>query len=260
VIDAVLDRLGLHSTASVEDIYREWCLTVPFDNLRKLRHLSTGDAGPLPGSSANDFFEAFLDEGVGGTCWPTSLALVTVLRVCGHDAWRVPATMRDNLIPRDSALRPNHGGVVARVAGEIFLVDPSMLTAEPLLLTSHPTENSDPLVGADATPLSESEWLVTFGPWRPDGRMQCRLSVLPIDDAACAARYEFSRSESPFNERLYVRRNFPDRLQILTGDEHWISTRAGERTLERVGDARSARQILVDDFAISESLVAFLDQ
>jgi len=42
---------------------------VPFDNVRKLIHVKSGKAGPLPGGTAEDFFTAWLRHGTGGTCW-----------------------------------------------------------------------------------------------------------------------------------------------------------------------------------------------
>lgn len=261
--DAVLERLGIGSTTpSVAEVYRAWCLNVPFDNLLKLLHLGRRDPGPLPGATTADFFDAFLRLGVGATCWPTSAALRDLLVACGFDAWRLAGTMRDDLIAPDAPERPNHGGVVARIDGDAFLVDPSVLCEEPLLLMADTaTETEDPLVGADAEPLPDGGWRVTFAPWRPGGRLPCRFDPTPVDDAFCAGRYEFSRTDSPFNQVPYVRRNLAHRLQILVGDEYWVTERPGAgtahpgaATMERVGDRRSLAEILVDDFAISESV------
>jgi N-hydroxyarylamine O-acetyltransferase len=259
--DAVLARLGLATTMpSLDALYRAWCLVVPFDNIRKVAHLRTGAAGPLPGATPDDFFAAFLADGVGATCWPISGALVWLLRACGFDAWRIAGTMRDDVIPEDSPTRPNHGGVVASVDGADLLVDPSIMSEEPLLLFNQPTETPDPLVGADAEPLADGGWRVTFAPWRPDGRLPCRFDPSRVTDEFCAARYEYSRSDSPFNTDLYVRRNSADRVQILTGPEYWVMPRPGQATVEKVGDRRSLTEILVDDFGIAESAAAAVDQ
>ena len=109
-------------------VYAAWCRRVPFDNVQKLIHLADGRPGPLPGSTAESFFEAWLDDGTGGTCWSGNGALHDLLARSASTSSASIATMLSS--PR--ATEPNHGSVVATVDGERWLVDASILSGSPI--------------------------------------------------------------------------------------------------------------------------------
>ncbi|HEX6576118.1 MAG TPA: hypothetical protein VF042_14215 [Gemmatimonadaceae bacterium] len=76
----VRERLGFDdvpeiSTAALARVYRAWGETIPFDNAAKLVALRNNASGNLPGIDASEFFQNFLEHGVGATCWPSSNAL-----------------------------------------------------------------------------------------------------------------------------------------------------------------------------------------
>ena len=80
LVDAILERLGVARPIAVDldglaRLYAAWCQAVPFDNVQKLVHLASGAGAPLPGSTATDFFTAWLATGAGGTCWAGNGAL-----------------------------------------------------------------------------------------------------------------------------------------------------------------------------------------
>src|SRR5688572_175456 len=93
----VLARLGVDrpepDLAGLRRVYAAWCQRVPFDNVLKLVHLAAGRAGPLPGSTADDFFRSWLAHGAGGTCWAGNGALHDLLAALGFAATRATATM-----------------------------------------------------------------------------------------------------------------------------------------------------------------------
>jgi N-hydroxyarylamine O-acetyltransferase len=98
LVERILARLGFnHSPAPTIDalctVYSAWCERVPFDNIRKLIHVRAANAAPLPGSTPEDFFEAWLKLGTGGTCWPGAGALHAFLDALGFDAARAIGTM-----------------------------------------------------------------------------------------------------------------------------------------------------------------------
>ena len=72
LIERVLEKLELPESPSLDraglaDLYDAWCRHVPFDNVRKMIHLREELPGPLPGDDAEDFLEAWLRHGTGGT-------------------------------------------------------------------------------------------------------------------------------------------------------------------------------------------------
>jgi len=112
LVERVLTKLGVAARPDpalevLRLIYAAWCRRVPFDNVRKLIHLRAGNFGPLPGSTGEDFFEAWLKHGTGGTCWPGAGALQTLLASLGFAATRGIGTML--AAPN---LPPNHGSVL----------------------------------------------------------------------------------------------------------------------------------------------------
>jgi hypothetical protein len=104
--------------------------------------------GPLPGSTAESFFDAWLEHGTGGTCWSGNGALHDLLGALGFDVERVIATM----LSSPQATEPNHGSVMATVDGERWLVDASILSGAPLRIPG-PGET------ADEGPLPRFAWL-----------------------------------------------------------------------------------------------------
>ena len=151
------ERLGLDSRLPTDIIglntlYGAWCSNVPFDNVRKLIALRTGDTGLLPGSDATDFLENFLEHGTGGTCWSSSNALFELVIANGFNARRVAGSMRDLGVP-------GHGSVKVNVNGMDWLVDSSMLTMFPIPLTNELYVYRDARFGVEVEPTPEGSHL-----------------------------------------------------------------------------------------------------
>lgn len=220
----VLARLGFTTppTTDLEGlraIYSAWCGRVPFDNVRKIVALRTADAQPLPGRDARDFFDNWLEHGTGGTCWPTSNALFDLVHSLGFEARRVAGSMRDMGVV-------NHASVKVRIDGGDWLLDSSMLTNVPLPLNDAVFVHADPVFAAEVEPADGTHviWvdIPAFSTYLP-----CRLLVDPDDYAHSLSRYEASRERSPFNQRLYARRNRPGELQVLMGNTLFSKTAQG---------------------------------
>jgi N-hydroxyarylamine O-acetyltransferase len=223
--DRVLDRLGLPAApfADVEglgEVYAAWCLGMPFDNVRKMTALRTAPAGePLPGGRADDFFGAWLAHGAGGTCWPSSNALFALLRSLGFDAHRITAAMHDiGLL--------NHASVRVSVGARHWVVDSSSLTAVPLPLGDEVFVHDDPVFHVEVEPMDGTHLVWTSTPPNT-GFVPCRLQVVPVAHGDYLAGYERSRERSPFNQRLYARRNRPGELLVVVGHTRFSRTRAG---------------------------------
>ncbi|HVT11463.1 MAG TPA: hypothetical protein VHE55_04285 [Fimbriimonadaceae bacterium] len=191
----VLDRLGMAAVDTDENgmrrLYREWCIKVPFDNIRKLIAHLEGGAEPLPGTDADDFLESWLEHGTGGTCWPASNGLYEVARAAGFEGFRATASMWDRGVP-------THGTVIVRVDGKDWVIDSSILTMNPF-----PLQKDSVYVHPGPMHPVEVEWdegsfvfwfeaanFATQFPWR--------LLKRHVEHGVYAERYEVSRTTGPF--------------------------------------------------------------
>ncbi len=222
--EQVVSRLGLPSRVPVDldglrAVYAAWCRHVPFDNVRKLIALRTGETGPLPGTDATDFLEHFLEHGTGGTCWSSSNALFEVVASYGFDARRVAGSMRDLGVP-------GHGTIKVRLDGRDWLVDSSMLIMYPIPLGDGVHVDRDPVFGVEVEAVSGSH-LVWFDTPPYEEYFPCRLLLDPVDFAFYAERYEISRTKGPFNHHVSVRFNRGSARTVIQGHAMHRKTAAG---------------------------------
>ncbi|HAB15698.1 MAG TPA: arylamine N-acetyltransferase [Verrucomicrobiota bacterium] len=251
--DQVLTRLGFSRAPEanldgLRTLYDAWCHRVPFDNVRKLIHIARGNVGPLPGSTAEDFFSAWLQHGAGGTCWSGAGAICALLNSLGFPARRGIATM---LVAPN--LPPNHGTVVVEWDSQKHLVDSSILHGEPLLLTQTETEISHPSWGVRCT-RREERWHIWWRPLHQVDGFECRVEHFDATHAEHQDRYDQTRGWSPFNYEVTARRNIAANV-VGVSFGHAVSLLA-DGTVERhpVSPAER-RQILVDKIGISEELI-----
>ena len=244
----VLARLGFDGPpaadlAGLRALYRAWCAHVPFDNVRKV--VALGGDGPLPGGDAADLLEHWLADGAAGTCWPTSNALFALLEATGFAARRITASMRD-------MGTVNHASVKVAIDGRDWLADSSLLTNEPLPLGPDVFIHDDSAIRVEVEESDGTHVIWAFTP--PNSSyVACRLLDDPATAAAYAAGYEASRAHSPFNQRLYARRNHPGELVVLVGSSRFSKTAAGVTGRDLTPDelCRSLR----DDSGLSASLI-----
>jgi len=259
--DAVLDRLGFPAPPPVDldgltAIYGAWCARVPFDNLRKLIALHGGATGPLPGLGADDFFDAWLAHGTGGTCWPSANALHALLDSIGFSSRRVTASMFDRG-------EPSHGTTIVVLDGAEHLVDSSMLTGTPLPLDpAGPTTTPGDGFVHGARPVPEG-WLFEFTRVSVDGPLPCRTlapDATPL--AFFEERYEVSRTWSPFNDHVNVLVNRPHGAISLVGGHRYERPVGGPISELEGGpvDEPELRAALMEEIGYSEQLVDDLFQ
>ena len=247
----VAARLGLAehiplNLAGLRDVYSAWCRHVPFDNVRKLIALRTGDTGPLPGGDAEDFLAHFLEHGTGGTCWSSSNALFEFVASFGFAARRVAGSMRDLGVP-------GHGSVKVRIDGNDWLVDSSMLMVSPIPIGSALYVDRHPLFGVEVEP-GDGTHLVWFDTPPYDEYFPCRLLLDPVDHAFYLERYEISRTKGPFNHHLSVRYNRGDARAVLQGHTRHRRTAAGLESLALTPDELIAA--LRDEVGMSADVVS----
>lgn len=230
-------------------LYGAWCKKVPFDNVRKMIHIRAANPAPLSGSMAEDYFEAWLKFGAGGTCWPGAGALHAFLASLGFDAVRCIGTM---LVAPN--LPPNHGTVIVKLDNELFLVDSSILHGEPLRLNKDSeTAVAHPTWGVRCVPR-DGHWYIQWRPtMKPEG-FECRLDRFPATETEFRDSYERTRAWSPFNYELAVRINRGERvLGVAFG--HSVSFHADGTVTKTQLTSSERRRLLLEDVGIAESLV-----
>lgn len=255
LLERVLERLGFTqipepNLSTLETVYAAWCRQVPFDNVHKLIHVRSGDPGPLPGSTAGDFFEGWLRWGTGGTCWAGAGACCALLEAIGFEAERGVATM---LVAPD--LPPNHGTVRVSLGGERYLLDCSILHGRPLrLVDGETTESAHPAWGVRCEWREGKAYLW----WRPlhkvDG-LACRLEYFGARCEDFGNFHERTRGWSPFNYEVAVRRNVGEEVRGI-GFGHAVTLRADGGVIREPVDTAERNRCLIEDLGLSEEIVA----
>jgi N-hydroxyarylamine O-acetyltransferase len=253
--DEVLRRFGLPDGVSpdidgLRAFYRAWCRNIPFDNLNKVIALRTEAPGLLPGIHATAFFETWLSDGTGATCWPSANAIYTLLRSLDFDARRVAAHMQD-------AGFFNHGTVIVRLDGREWLVDSSVHTDVPMLLDRRGFLNDDAVFFAEIEYESRENEPGTYVLWvanlRVDSYMPCRIFPAEVAYDYFVERFEGTRERSPFNARPYVGRNREhEKVIVVANMRHVISSQGIEsRELSR----EEFVDVLRAEFDLSEGVL-----
>ncbi len=248
--DSVIKRLGLGTSISADldglrATYAAWCLNVPFDNVAKMIALRTNPDHPLPGMDATEFFERWLAHGVAGTCWSTSNALCELLLALGFNARRVAGSMGDTGYT-------GHGSVKVRIDDTDWLADSSMLTDIPIPLTDKVFISEEGIFACESEPSGDTH--VVWADLPPAPMVTpCRLLVDPTDHAYYVERFEASRARSPFNDRLYIRRNGESDRCVIVGNRRTRKSADGIETREL--NPAELCAALIDEFKISKEFV-----
>ena len=252
----MLERLGFGSRPAADGdglarVYASWCRSVPFDNVQKRIALAEGVKGPLPGDDPAEFFETWLAEGTGGTCWAGNGALCELLVALGFDARRGIATML--VAP---GLPPNHGTVTVMVDDARFLVDASMLHVDPLPLRRDAlTRVGAESWGAEAR-WDEGSFVIRWRPLHADV-LDCRIDSLEAEASEFSRWHEKTRSWSPFNFQLTARVHRGEGpLGAAFGEAAGISPHQGR--WQRPFEQDERVRLLVETLGVRESTAARL--
>lgn len=247
--DRVLDRLGfvaspLLTVDGLNALYSAWGRFVPFDNVHKRIALARG--APLPCRTPREFFAGYLAHGTGATCWPSSAAFHALLRACGFEASRVAGRMVPGL---------DHGSVLVRLAGAEYLVDTLMASDVALPLTREATAAGVGASRVRAEPHGAS-WRVWWLHPARDEERYFEVKELEVSFARVLEYYESSRSNSPFNARLFARKNIAGRVVCIAQGARHVRDVAGI-TSRPLAPGDTAR-VLIEEFGFGEHLVARL--
>lgn len=258
LFERVLERLGFSARpeptlAGLRALYAAWCRRVPFDNVRKVIHARAGDPRPFPGSTAEDFFTAWLQHGTGGTCWAGAGASHALLRWLGFNAERGIGTML--VMPH---LPPNHGNVRVRFDDGNYLVDGSILHGEPLRLEPGVETGIDhPAWGVRCSWDDAGRARVSWRPLHLTGGLDCRYERFGATAQDYAAFYEQTRAWSPFNYEVTARTNRGDEaLGVSFGRA--VTYRADGSVTDVPVTPEERERLLIERIGLSEEIVSQL--
>lgn len=252
--ERVLERFGLSRSpepdlAGLDLVYGAWCRRVPFDNIQKRLHLTSGEgSGPLPGATPEDFFQGWLTHGTGGTCWAGAGALASLLAALGFTVRRGLATMNP-----EQSREPNHATTVVDLEDGQWIVDASTTFGVPLALDGSARDGA--LAGAAVRRTAQGETLVSWRPLHKPAGIDFRLDTIGIPESEHARRHEATRAWSLFNYALTAR---------LAVGERVVGIAIGQRVeLHPDGSVQSSPldettrvRTLVDELGISEEVAS----
>ena len=245
---SVLARLSLAEDhvpdlERLRSIYRAWCRSVPFDNVRKMIALRTRST-TLPGTDPHDFFDAWLAHGTGATCWPGSIALHALLVSDGFDVRRATGSMRNTGVE-------NHATLIVVVEDTEWLVDSSMLLNEPVPLRGEMVHRPETF-GVEVEPVEHTHVIWYQVPPHING-YPCRLLRRDVSGDVFLERYRESRERSPFNSHLYARRNSVDGTVVIRGVTKFVM-RGGAVEQSQL-DRDGILEALVADIQLSGAVI-----
>jgi N-hydroxyarylamine O-acetyltransferase len=238
--ERVLTKLGLQqrpepTLPGLTAVYAAWCRRVPFDNLRKLMSLRSRQPGPLPGDDPADFFDAWLRDGTGGTCWAGAGAMHALWSSLGFQSKRVIATM---LAGPDA--RANHGTVIVAVDGQQYLVDSAILHDAPLLMAP-----------------DQQPWITRWQPLHQLAGIDCRIDEVGVSADRFRIAHEGTRARGPFNDQPYVRINREDKV-IGLAQGHHLEIDARGAVIRRELPAEASVRFLVEEIGVRDLIAQCL--
>lgn len=254
-VAAVMERLGVDPPApdlvGLRTVYAAWCGAVSFDNVLKLIHLAEGRQGPLPGSTTDSFFAAWLEHGTGGTCWAGNSALHDLLGALGFDVARATATMLSSPDVRG----PNHGTVIVTVEGERWIADASILSGGPIRITAPGEPDA-------AGPLPRFEWLdgrpaVVWRTPRAPAGYRCRIDGIGVETAEWDALHGRTRAWGPFNYQLNARVLRGGASLGVSSGQRFTFDEHGSLSVSRL-DREERVRFLVEELGIAEEIARLI--
>lgn len=257
LVDRILSEFGLSKRPTVDfdglkELYTAWCHNVPFDNLRKLIHVTQENPAPLPGDNALDFFNAWLAHRTGGTCWSANGALQALLHSLGFPAVRGVATM---LVVPD--LPPNHGTVLVEMDGSRYMVDASIQHELPIQLDLDDPASLEHFRWKLRLRHTDNKWHIWWQPLHMLEGLECRLDSFPATHAEFQERHEMTRGWSPFNYELQTRKIDGDKT-IGIGRGMWVELSTNGESTSKEVDFEERQKLLIERLGYSEEIVGKL--
>lgn len=251
--ERLLEKLGFSGLPepdleALHAVYKCWSRGIGYDNVQKRVYFGEGGEGPFPLADPNDFVDAYLRHGTGGSCWVVAETFFGLLHRIGFDVRRVAGQM----LECDDPMKPNHGSVIVTIDGIEYAADPSMCGEEAIAL----------LPGQETAAASKAHGLWSRGDgnywWRP-GHSRVAIEYTTQFDPCTydffLERYEKTKEFSLFNTILYVRRNTSEGILTIGRGNLIRVDHDGELSAEPLDPAK-LRAFLVEHMGLSEEIVS----
>jgi arylamine N-acetyltransferase len=249
---------GLECTiAGLNRVYAAYCGHVPRDNIQKRIWLTGDQTTPVTGGDPVEFFENWLEHGTGGTCFPASGGLYTLLRALGFDAKRVSGCVIRDGVEYDA----NHASILVQVEGADYLVDPQQASFRALpIVSGRHSSTGYGIHDTRAVPIPGGFELQSFpGSNRRDPlRIRFYMEKCVVDHAFFIEKYALSAvrelDRSPFNDALIVSRRFPSSI-VIVGRGNRIEVAADNSVNKAEITIDERNRILVEELEISKEII-----
>lgn len=255
LVERVLEHFGFSdfpepTLDSLHRVYKAWSRGVGYDNVQKRIYFGEAATGPFPLADPNDFVEAYLKHGTGGSCWVAAEAFYGLLYRLGFDVCRVAGQMLNCNDP----MKPNHGSVLVNFDGIDYAADPSMCGEEAIAL----------IKGKSTSAASPAHGLWSHGDgnywWKPGHSrtaIEYTTQFRPCSYNYFVERYEKTKEFSLFNSVLYVRRNTDDGILTIGRGNLIRVDNTGSMASEPIAP-EDLPTYLIDFMGLSEEIVSRL--
>ncbi len=233
---------------NLEDLFKAWCRNIPFDNFWKRMDLIGKSFSQLDQLDPNNFFELWLEHGVGGTCWVTTNAMFELLKDLGFNARVISCSMGDMGIP-------NHGSIIVTIDNEELIIDTSVLNEQPIELANIKKENEIHPIQVIHT---DSKTTVLFEFVMSRKQMPWTLIDNDINLDTIKSLHETSINASLFNDCIYIRKNSENKTYSLIGNTFYI--KSSDKIEAQTLDNNEIKKTLVDVFGFSKEITNHIAQ
>jgi len=249
----VLSHLKLNinkpNEESLHELYNAWCDNIPFDNFWKRLQLAGAAFSNKDQMNPNNFFEIWLEHGLGGTCWTSTVAMYSLLQYLGFNVRYITGSMGDMGMP-------NHGSlIVAFENGKEFIVDTSILNNNPIEIVGNGVEHG---VYPVQLVKDNNKKLLIFEHVTKREVMPCAIIDTNISEEALEQHYNVSIEMSLFNDCIYVRKNKKGSIESIVGNTFYHKTASSIESKEISKDGISA--VLVDTMGFSKEIVNHIEK
>ncbi|SED15546.1 Arylamine N-acetyltransferase [Tenacibaculum sp. MAR_2009_124] len=220
VLHKLLNRFKLSTTECNEEglkkVYQAWCRNIPFDNFWKRLELEQSPFIEKDQIDATTFFEAWLEHGIGGTCWTTTNALQALLIDMGFQVKFVGGSMGDMGLV-------NHGSLIVTTNDKReFIVDTSISNEVPIEIIPNTIDNTPHSIQL----IDEQEKLsILFEFPSKKDLMKCAIYNNTLSSENVQKHHKESYTNSLFNDCVYIKKNNEFGINTIIGNTLYTKTK-----------------------------------